>query len=130
LIAHDARIAVVPDGSELSWNVPAYYSKGARSGQALVEFTLVFMLMLVVAWIPADFGLAFLSGQLALNSSREGASIALLRTQSDTDGNEAAVETCKRSSISAISADPGSAFGASCLPNSRARVDIACSSGY
>jgi hypothetical protein len=45
-------------------------------GQALVEFTLVFMLLLVVAWIPADIGLAFYTGQLALNASREGARIA------------------------------------------------------
>jgi hypothetical protein len=45
-------------------------------GQALVEFTLVFLLVLVVAWIPADFGLAFYTGQLALNASREGARIA------------------------------------------------------
>ena len=30
------------------------------SGQAVVEFTLVFLLFLVIAWIPADFGLAFL----------------------------------------------------------------------
>ena len=45
-------------------------------GQALVEFTLVFLLFLVIAWIPADFGLAFYTGQLALNASREGARIA------------------------------------------------------
>jgi len=45
-------------------------------GQALVEFTLVFLLLLVIAWIPADFGLAFYTGQLALNASREGARIA------------------------------------------------------
>jgi len=45
-------------------------------GQALVEFTLVFILFLIVAWIPADFGLAFYTGQLALNASREGARIA------------------------------------------------------
>ena len=44
-------------------------------GQALVEFTLVFVLLLIVAWIPADFGLAFYTGQLALNASREGARI-------------------------------------------------------
>lgn len=44
-------------------------------GQALVEFTLIFMLLLVVAWIPADFGLAFYTSQLALNASREGARI-------------------------------------------------------
>jgi Flp pilus assembly protein TadG len=45
-------------------------------GQALVEFTLMFLLFLVVAWIPADFGLAFYTGQLAHNASREGARIA------------------------------------------------------
>jgi Flp pilus assembly protein TadG len=46
------------------------------SGQALVEFTLTFMLLLVVAWVPADFGLAFYTGQLAQNAAREGARIA------------------------------------------------------
>lgn len=46
------------------------------SGQALVEFTLTFLLLLIVAWIPADFGLAFYTGQLAHNASREGARIA------------------------------------------------------
>jgi Flp pilus assembly protein TadG len=46
------------------------------AGQALVEFTLIFLVFLVVAWIPADFGLAFYSGQLAQNASREGARIA------------------------------------------------------
>ena len=46
------------------------------SGQALVEFTLGFLLLLVIAWIPADFGLAFYSGQLAQNAAREGARIA------------------------------------------------------
>jgi len=46
------------------------------SGQAVVEFTLVFLLFLVIAWIPADFGLAFYTGQLAQNAAREGARIA------------------------------------------------------
>lgn len=46
------------------------------SGQAVVEFTLVFLLFLVIAWIPADFGLAFFTGQLAQNASREAARIA------------------------------------------------------
>ena len=46
------------------------------SGQALVEFTLVFLLFLVIAWIPADFGLGFYTGQLAQNAVREGARIA------------------------------------------------------
>src|SRR5690349_3792800 len=47
-----------------------------RRGQAVVEFTLVFLLVLVVAWIPADFGLAFYTSQIAQNAVREGARIA------------------------------------------------------
>jgi len=46
------------------------------SGQAIVEFTLTFLILLIVAWIPADFGLAFYTGQLAQNAAREGARIA------------------------------------------------------
>lgn len=45
-------------------------------GQAMVEFTLVFLLLLIVAWVPADFGLAFYTGQIAQNAAREGARIA------------------------------------------------------
>ena len=47
----------------------------ANKGQALVEFTLVFILLIIVAWIPADFGLAFYTSQLAQNAVREGARI-------------------------------------------------------
>ena len=46
------------------------------SGQAVVEFTMTFLILLIVAWIPADFGLAFYTGQLAQNAAREGARIA------------------------------------------------------
>jgi Flp pilus assembly protein TadG len=46
------------------------------SGQAVVEFTLTFLILLIIAWIPADFALGFYSGQLAHNASREGARIA------------------------------------------------------
>jgi len=46
------------------------------SGQALVEFTFTFLILLIVAWIPADFGLAFYTGQIAQNAAREGARIA------------------------------------------------------
>jgi Flp pilus assembly protein TadG len=46
------------------------------TGQAVVEFTLVFLIFLVIAWIPADFGLAFYTAQLAQNASRDGARIA------------------------------------------------------
>jgi Flp pilus assembly protein TadG len=48
----------------------------SSSGQAVVEFTLVFLLFLIIAWIPADFGLGFYTAQLAQNASREGARIA------------------------------------------------------
>lgn len=41
-----------------------------------MEFTLTFVLLLIIAWIPADFGLAFFTGQQAQNASREGARIA------------------------------------------------------
>ena len=50
-------------------------SRATAKGQALVEFTLVFILLLIIAWIPADFGLAFFTGQLASNAAREGARI-------------------------------------------------------
>jgi hypothetical protein len=33
-------------------------------------------LFLIIAWIPADFGLAFFTGQQAQNAAREGARIA------------------------------------------------------
>ena len=46
------------------------------SGQAMVELTLTFLILLIVAWIPADFGLGFYTGQLAQNAAREGARIA------------------------------------------------------
>jgi TadE-like protein len=47
-----------------------------KKGQAMVEFTLIFILLLIVAWIPADFGLALYTGRIAQNASREGARIA------------------------------------------------------
>jgi len=47
-----------------------------RKGQAMVEFTLTFLLLLVIAWIPADFGLAFFTGHQVQNAAREGARIA------------------------------------------------------
>lgn len=55
---------------------PHLVSLTRSSGQAVVELTLTFLILLIVAWIPADFGLAFYSGQLAQNAAREGARIA------------------------------------------------------
>ena len=45
-------------------------------GQGVVEFTLIIVMLLVIAWIPADFGLGIYSGQVAQNAAREGARIA------------------------------------------------------
>lgn len=53
-----------------------WYPRIVDAGQAAVEFTLIFLLMLVVAWIPADFGLYFFTNQIAQNAAREGARIA------------------------------------------------------
>ena len=58
----------------LSRNAPMGLT--GSSGQGVVEFTLTFLILLIVAWIPADFGLAFYTGQLAQNAAREGARIA------------------------------------------------------
>ena len=66
------------------WNIVAnpfrsiriFVSRAEKKGQALVEFTLIFILLIIVAWIPADFGLAFYTGQIAQNAVREGARIA------------------------------------------------------
>ena len=65
-----SRITGSPKLPEVYWLFPQ------GRGQALVEFTLIFILLLVLAWIPADFGLAFYTGQLAQNAAREGARIA------------------------------------------------------
>jgi len=50
--------------------------RAKNKGQALVEFTLVFLLLIIIAWIPADFGLAFYTSHIAQNAVREGARIA------------------------------------------------------
>jgi len=47
-----------------------------NKGQAVVEFTLCFILLLVIAWIPADFGLMFYTAHIGQNAAREGARIA------------------------------------------------------
>jgi Flp pilus assembly protein TadG len=96
-----------------------------RKGQAVVEFSLIFILLLVVAWIPADFGLAFYTGQLALNASREGARIAA--ATNPFDAADTATQTCKRLS-SALLSDPGG-LGISCSPYSNARVAVTAPAG-
>ena len=97
--------------------------QGRNKGQAMVEFTLCFILLLVIAWIPADFGLAFYTGQLASNAAREGARIG--SASRPFNANDVITETCRRLP-SALLSDPGGAFGTSCalLSNSNARVQV------
>lgn len=65
-----------------------------ESGQAVVEFTLIFILLLVIAWIPADFGLALYSGQIAQNASRESARIAAADPTLTTAGGSCTMPSC------------------------------------
>jgi Flp pilus assembly protein TadG len=59
---------------------PSHRLSHRNQGQTIVEFTLLFVLLVIVAWIPADFGLAFYTGQIAQNAVREGARIAAADT--------------------------------------------------
>ena len=97
--------------------------RAGNKGQAMVEFTLCFILLLVIAWIPADFGLAFYTGQLASNAAREGARIG--SASRPFNANDVVTETCRRLP-SALLSDPGGAFGTSCalVSNSNARVQV------
>jgi len=103
-----------------------------NKGQALVEFTLCFLLLLVIFWIPADFGLAFVSAQLAQNAAREGARIGAATPPGTppstwTAGNttDIAAETCERIPF-AFFTDPG---GAGTLCSTGARVVVTPPSG-
>ena len=77
-----------------------YFCKPAASkGQAVVEFTLVFVLLLAIIWIPADFGLAFFTGQLAQNASREGARLAAATKPFNTANIQTQVSNRIRSAL-------------------------------
>ena len=92
-----------------------------NKGQALVEFTLCFLLLLVIAWIPADFGLAFYTGQLASNAAREGARIGSATIPfNETD---IATETCRRLPSALLTAPAGGGW-TSCGAWSNAGVKV------
>ncbi len=88
-------------------------------GQALVEFTLIFILLIALSWIPAEFGLAFYTGQMALNASREGARLAAASKTLDTA--EIKKATCNRLSSAILSAD---ASPDSCPPDSHSKAKV------
>jgi len=66
----------------------------SSSGQALVEFTLCFMLLLVIAYIPADFGLAFYTSHIMGNAAREGARIGAADPGVDAQTGTCTLSAC------------------------------------
>ena len=46
-----------------------------RKGQSIVEIALITPLVLIALYVPADFGIAFLSAHLTQNAVREAARI-------------------------------------------------------
>jgi Flp pilus assembly protein TadG len=118
----------VDQTQQVNWQVVLTNAFRAKNkGQAMVEFTLCFILLLVLAWIPADFGLAFYTGQLASNAAREGARIGSASRPFNV--NDVQTETCKRLP-SALLSDPGAIAGfVSCSPYSNAKVSVALTAG-
>jgi Flp pilus assembly protein TadG len=47
-----------------------------RKGQSIVEITLMTPLLLIVLYIPFDFGIAIIAGHLTQNAVRDGARVA------------------------------------------------------
>jgi Flp pilus assembly protein TadG len=111
-----------PDANIYRSQMENFFSSSALGklrdqGQALVEFTLIFILLVALSWIPAEFGLAFYTGQMALNASREGARLAAASKTLNTA--EITTATCKRLS-SAILRDATP----NCAPDSNANVAV------
>jgi TadE-like protein len=50
-----------------------------RKGQSIVEMTLITPLLLAALYVPADFGVAFMTAQLTENAVREAARIGSLK---------------------------------------------------
>jgi len=55
---------------------------------------MTFLILLVVAWIPADFGLGFYTAQLAQNAAREGARIAAADSTLASGTSSCVMPTC------------------------------------
>jgi Flp pilus assembly protein TadG len=71
-----------------------FFRKIADSkGQSLVEIGLITPLLLVALWIPADFGIAFLTAHLTQNAVREAARIAVSTKDDFDDADATAIKT-------------------------------------
>ena len=93
------------------------------NGQAVVEFTLVFVLLLVIAWIPADFGLAFYTSQLAANASREGARIAAADPSYSTQVGNCTLPACFSLADGTILKETANRLSSALLPGAVITVD-------
>jgi Flp pilus assembly protein TadG len=54
---------------------PSMTGRRRSNGQSIVELTLIVPLVLVILYIPADFGIAFFTAQMVQNATREAARI-------------------------------------------------------
>lgn len=93
------------------------------NGQAVVEFTLIFVLLLVIAWIPADFGLAFYSSQLAANASREGARIGAADPSYSTQVGNCTLPACFSLADGTILKETANRLSSALLPGAIITVD-------
>jgi hypothetical protein len=94
-----------------------------QKGQAVVEFTLVFVLLLVIAWIPADFGLAFFSSQLASNASREGARLGAADPSYSTQVGNCTLPACFSLADGTILKETANRLSSALLPGAIITVD-------
>lgn len=94
-----------------------------QKGQAVVEFTLIFVLFLVIAWIPADFGLAFFSSQLASNASREGARIGAADPSYSTQVGNCTLPACFSLADGTILKETANRLSSALLPGAIITVD-------
>ena len=102
--------------------VSLFYTRN-MNGQAVVEFTLVFVLLLVIAWIPADFGLAFFSTQLAANASREGARIGAADPSYSTQVGNCTLPACFSLTDGTILKETANRLSSALLPGAIITVD-------
>jgi Flp pilus assembly protein TadG len=102
--------------------VSLFYTRNTN-GQAVVEFTLVFVLLLVIAWIPADFGLAFFSSQLAANASREGARIGAADPGYSTQVGNCTLPACFSLADGTVLKETANRLSSALLPGATITVD-------
>ena len=70
---------------EMKTTIKENLCRRKQKGQSVVEMALITPLVLVALYIPADFGMAFLTAHLLQNAVREGARIGSGLTSGDPD---------------------------------------------